>query len=59
MVDHARSVLIMREAIEISEASLQNHIDEYEKKLKNEHPIKSKISSWLRDCLSKERVRNF
>ena len=56
LVDHARSVLIMREAIEISDASLRNHIEEYEKKLKTQYSIKSKISSWLSDCLSKEKV---
>lgn len=56
LVNHAKAIIIVRECKTRAQNALNEHIKEYEKKLKENYSIRSNISVWLSECLRKERV---
>ncbi len=56
LVDHAKAILIMRDAVKSVNELVAEHVDGYRKKLVKANPIKSKSSAWLEEQIARIKV---
>ncbi len=56
LADHTKSIVIMEKVCKTLEAELNEHLDDFKRRLERAHPYKSRIGRWLHEKINEERV---